>query len=191
MSWRIVLLLSCLCLSVQSAASEAKSSDQLRSFRQGPYFGLSWMQSQEAEATNSETGLSSDTQFGYQIQHSTMQFLLRYAQRNSAGGNESLNLDVQTRFIELRLAKKFWKAKTQLNFLGSLGLGMSQTRVTTDLLGQSVTQSSDWLGFLRPAVVGQFSWQKVQIEVEGFLFSSENLQPNPAFGFGLGASFLF
>lgn len=159
--------------------------------KQGPYLAASWMQSEEPDAIASETGLSEQAQMGYQFQSSKYQFLLRYGWRASSGGNSSLNLNTVTRFAELRAGKPVVKLNKDLSLLLALGLGLTQTRVETNLLGQAVTQSSDWLGFLRPVVGLQYEYSFVQFEAEGFLFNSEELQPNPAFGLGLGVSILF
>lgn len=161
------------------------------SLMQGPFVGTSWMQSEELDAVASGAGLSQQTQLGYQFQSLEYQFLLRYGSRTSSGGNSSLNLNTETRFAELRTAKPVFKISTEASFFAALGLGLTQTRVETSLLGQSVTQSSDWLGFLRPVVGIQYDYKAFQFEAEGFLFNSEELQPNPAFGLGLGVSVLF
>lgn len=159
--------------------------------KQGPYLGTSWMQAEESDTTTSEMALAQQTQFGYQFQSAIYQILFRYGWRSSSGGNSSLNLNTETRFAEFRLGKPLFKINLESSFFGALGMGLTQTRVETSLLGQTVTQSSDWLGFLRPVVGIQYDYKFVQFEVEGFLFNSEELRPNPAFGLGLGMSVFF
>ncbi len=107
---------------------------------------------------------------------------VNYFTQSESSGNNSLSIERKSQDVQLALGYQIYQyqfpSQVQLRFFAMAYAGFQQTQVTTQLLSQSQTESTDHKNVMGLGGLVQASYRSLLLEVDTSYLTSENYNPN-------------